>query len=59
MQTIDNLPYNLIDTVKGQGGQIIEAESGAWVPFTMRVDSKPFTDVRVRQAMRLIATASR
>ena len=54
VQTIDNLPYNLIDTVKGQAGQIIEAESGAWVPFTMRVDSKPFTDVRVRQAMRLI-----
>ncbi len=22
IQTIDNLPYNLIDTVKGQGGQI-------------------------------------
>ena len=54
VQTIDNLPYNLIDTVKGQGGQIIEAESGAWVPFTMRVDTKPFSDVRVRQAMRLI-----
>lgn len=53
VQTIDNLPYNLINTVKGSG-QIIEAESGAWVPFTMRVDAKPFSDVRVRQAMRLI-----
>jgi peptide/nickel transport system substrate-binding protein len=51
---MDNLPYNLISSVKGQGGQIIEAESGAWVPFTMRVDVKPFSDVRVRQAMRLI-----
>jgi peptide/nickel transport system substrate-binding protein len=54
IQTMDNLPYNLIKTVQGQGGQIVEAESGAWVPFTMRVDVKPFTDVRVRQAMRLI-----
>ena len=54
IQTIDNLPYNLIDTLKGAGGQTLEAESGAWVPFTMRVDSKPFSDVRVRQAMRLI-----
>jgi peptide/nickel transport system substrate-binding protein len=54
VQTIDNLPYNLINTVKGQGGQIVESESGAWVPFTMRVDSKPFSDVRVRQALRLI-----
>jgi peptide/nickel transport system substrate-binding protein len=53
VQTIDNLPYNLINTVKGSA-QVLEAESGAWVPFTMRVDSKPFTDVRVRQAMRLI-----
>ncbi len=54
VQTIDNLPYNLIDTLKNQGGQILESKSGAWVPFTMRVDSKPFSDVRVRQAMRLI-----
>jgi peptide/nickel transport system substrate-binding protein len=54
VQTIDNLPYNLIDTLKNQGGQILESKSGAWVPFTMRVDVKPFSDVRVRQAMRLI-----
>jgi peptide/nickel transport system substrate-binding protein len=54
VQTIDNLPYNLINTVKGQAGQIIESDSGAWVPITMRVDAKPFSDVRVRQAMRLI-----
>ncbi len=54
VQTIDNLPYNLIDSLKGQGGQILESKSGAWVPFTMRVDSAPFSDVRVRQAMRLI-----
>ena len=30
------------------------SESGAWVPFTMRVDQAPFSDVRVRQALRLI-----
>ena len=54
VQTIDNLPYNLVNTVKGQGGQIVQSESGAFVPFTMRVDQKPFSDVRVRQALRLI-----
>ena len=54
VQTIDNLPYNLIDSVKKQNGGILESKTGAWVPFTMRVDSKPFSDVRVRQAMRLI-----
>jgi peptide/nickel transport system substrate-binding protein len=55
IQTVDNLPYNLISSVKGQGGQILEAETGAWLPFTMRVDAAPFSDVKVRQAMRLIA----
>lgn len=54
VQTVDNLPYNLIDSVKGQGGNVLEAVTGAWVPFTMRVDVAPFSDVRVRQALRLI-----
>ena len=55
VQTVDNLPYNLVDSVKGQGGNTLVAETGAWVPFTMRVDAAPFSDVKVRQAMRLIA----
>ncbi len=54
IQTVDNLPYNLIDTIKGAGGGVLVSETGAWVPFTMRVDVAPFDDVRVRQAMRLI-----
>ncbi len=54
IQTIDNLPYNLIKTLKKQGGQILDSDTGAWVPFTMRVDQKPFSDVRVRQALRMI-----
>ena len=54
IQTVDNLPYNLIDTIEGAGGGALVSETGAWVPFTMRVDSAPFSDVRVRQAMRLI-----
>ena len=60
VQTIDNLPTNLIDSLKAQGGTALIADTGAWVPFTMRVDSEPFSDVRVRQAMRLHrATGSR
>ncbi|RYP81781.1 ABC transporter substrate-binding protein [Nocardioides guangzhouensis] len=54
VQTIDNLPYNLVDTIKGAGGGVLVAEGGQWVPFTMRVDQAPFNDVKVRQAMRLI-----
>ncbi len=54
IQTVDNLPYNLIESVKAQGGGALVSDTGAWVPFTMRVDTAPFSDVRVRQAMRLI-----
>jgi peptide/nickel transport system substrate-binding protein len=54
IQTLDNLPYNLIETIKGAGGGVLEAAGGQWTPFTMRVDQAPFDDVRVRQAMRLI-----
>jgi peptide/nickel transport system substrate-binding protein len=32
----------------------VPAKSGGIVPFTMRVDQRPFNDVRVRQAMRLL-----
>ena len=54
IQTLDNLPYNLIDTIKGAGAGVLTADGGAWVPFTMRVDQAPFNDPKVRQAMRLI-----
>ena len=32
---------------------ILNSETGMWLPFTMRVDRKPFDDVRVRQAFKL------
>lgn len=42
-------------TIKGASGyQILETRSGGWQPFTMRIDVAPFSDVRVRQALRLI-----
>ncbi len=36
------------------GFALLEAKSGSWAPFTMRADVKPFNDMRVRQAFRLI-----
>ncbi|WP_136090110.1 ABC transporter substrate-binding protein [Auritidibacter ignavus] len=33
--------------------QVLNSETGMWLPFTMRVDTAPFDDVKVRQAMRL------
>lgn len=40
----------------GSNGPIkaLVSKPGQWVPFTMRVDSPPFDDPRVRQAMRLL-----
>ena len=54
IHTVDNLPYNLVDTIKSAGGGVLVSDTGAWVPFTMRVDAEPFSDNRVRQAFRLI-----
>ena len=54
VQSIDNLPSYLVNTIDQQGASPLISETGAWVPFTMRVDVAPFSDVRVRQALRLI-----
>src|SRR5204862_6418899 len=41
------------------GLAVYEAPSGAWDPMTMRIDQAPFTDIRVRQAFRLLANRPR
>ncbi|UYM07509.1 ABC transporter substrate-binding protein [Solicola gregarius] len=55
VQSVDNLPSYLVDSISDQGSSALISETGAWVPFTMRVDVAPFKDNRVRQALRLIA----
>ncbi len=54
VHAVDNLPVSQIEAVKGAGQQVLVSETGAWTPFTMRVDVTPFSDERVRQALRLI-----
>jgi len=55
VQAISQLPAAQIGIVEGSGTlKLLNAETGAWRPFTMRIDVKPFSDVRVRQAFRLI-----
>jgi peptide/nickel transport system substrate-binding protein len=55
VQAIDNLPTGQIAQVQGNSSlKVLIAETGEWQPFTMRIDTAPFSDVRVRQAMRLI-----
>ena len=41
-------------TLRGGGFKVIVSKSGSFTPFTMRADSPPFNDVRVRQAFRLM-----
>jgi peptide/nickel transport system substrate-binding protein len=54
VDAIDNVPAGQIGAVKAAGATVLISESGAWTPFTMRVDTAPFNDVRVRQAFRLM-----
>jgi peptide/nickel transport system substrate-binding protein len=55
VDAIDNLPASQVAGVKGNPNlRVLISETGAWQPFTMRIDSSPFDDNRVRQAMRLI-----
>ncbi|HET8599907.1 MAG TPA: ABC transporter substrate-binding protein [Segeticoccus sp.] len=55
VDAIDQLPIALINVINGDPGlQVLESQTGAWLPFTMRVDTPPFDDARVRQALRLV-----
>jgi len=55
VDVIDNLPAAQLQSVKSNPNlRVLSSETGAWQPFTMRVDQAPFDDVRVRQAFRLI-----
>ena len=55
VDAISNLPAAQIAQAQGNSAlKVLVSETGAWQPFTMRVDQAPFDDKRVRQAMRLI-----
>jgi peptide/nickel transport system substrate-binding protein len=55
IQAMSQLPKSQAKVVEATTGlALLNAETGAWRPFTMRIDVKPFNDNRVRQAFRLI-----
>ena len=55
VEAISNLPASQVASVQGNSNmKVLNAETGAFQPFTMRVDASPFDDVRVRQAFKLI-----
>lgn len=51
---VDLLSSSSTGTVLSGGARLLIAEGGGWTPFTMRVDLRPFSDVRVRQALRYL-----
>jgi peptide/nickel transport system substrate-binding protein len=56
VDAIAAVPPAQVNVVNGHSGtKVLESPSAQWTPICMRVDSAPFNDVRVRQAMRLIA----
>lgn len=54
VDAIGQIPLALLEVIGADPRiSILNSQTGAWLPFTMRVDKKPFDDVRVRQAFRL------
>ena len=52
---IADLPSTAVEQISGAPGfKVLNAGGGGWLTIVMAVDQEPFTDVRVRQAMRLI-----
>jgi peptide/nickel transport system substrate-binding protein len=54
VDVVNLLSADVIAIVESQGKNILISDGGGWNPFTMRVDAAPFSDRRVRQALRLV-----
>jgi peptide/nickel transport system substrate-binding protein len=54
VDVINQVPFQQVPTLKANSKvQTVVSETAGWNPITMRVDSAPFSDVRVRQAIKL------
>ena len=55
VDVVGQLPLALVDVVDTDPRIFtVISETGAWLPFTMRVDVEPFSDPRVREAFKLV-----
>jgi peptide/nickel transport system substrate-binding protein len=55
LDAITDIPFAQVNVAKSNGGlAVLVSPGGGWLPLCMAVDMAPFTDYRVRQAMRLI-----
>lgn len=56
VDAIANVPAGQISVIEDNDEhRLLQSPSGGWLPITLRGDQAPFTDIRVRQAVRLIA----
>ncbi len=55
VHAITSIEFSAIKNAQRAGFHVYEGKGGGWVPFTMRTDHGVTKDVRVRQALRLIA----
>ncbi|MBS1881573.1 MAG: ABC transporter substrate-binding protein [Actinobacteria bacterium] len=49
---VNQLSYPSVAPIEGNGGKVVVSKTAAFVNLAMRVDTAPFDDVRVRQALR-------
>lgn len=49
-----DIPASAVETITGGGMSVLNSAGGGWTPIFMAVDIAPFTDNKVRQAMRLV-----
>lgn len=55
LDAITDLPPAQVEVAKANPQlAVLNSSAGSWLPLCMAVDAKPFDDVRVRQAMRLL-----
>src|SRR5215212_5293915 len=54
IDAMTDLPAGQVDAIKASGIEVLNSQTGGWVPLCMAIDMPPFDDVRVRQAFRMI-----
>lgn len=54
LDVINFLSSSSVAVLKSAGFNTVISKTGGFGPFTMRVDKAPFSDVRVRQALKLV-----
>jgi peptide/nickel transport system substrate-binding protein len=51
---VNQLSSAAVSPITSAGGHVVVSKTRGFVPLTMRLDTAPFADVRVRQALRLL-----